>query len=68
MREFNDGVMKKLKDIIQEERERILEREYTVNLNAYVVATSRQEAIEKVKNGEIHDILIIDVLDEEWGG
>jgi len=60
--------MKKMKDIIQEERKRILSKEYTVNANLYVVASSMEEAIEKVKNGEIHDVVIIDVLNEEWGG
>lgn len=48
--------------------ERDFYREFTVCANLVVIASSEEEAIEKVKEGMIEDITIIDVLTGYWGG
>ena len=42
---------------------------YKVNCNVIVTASDEEEAIEKVKEGMIEDITVIDVLTGSgWGG
>ena len=58
-----------MKGVIRYEvgNEKDFEREYVVNANLIVMAMDEDEAIEKVKQGMIEDITIVNIIDGEWG-